>query len=891
MTNKRPTWKERLEKKRKENFIGRREYLEEFSKDLASDDHEYLVFSVTGEGGVGKSTLLLQFANIAATLKAITITCNDKHLLPAQAMGHIAAELANLGISHKEFDDRYKKYRELRDEVESDPKAPRGFIDVMARVGADFAIKSGRQVPGLGALLEDADTKAAGEATAQALNYLVTRWGNKDEVMLLRETDRVLSPLFLGLLSKAAEKRRVLLIFDVFERTGVTLWPWLLALFNNDYGDLDGNLCFVIAGRDRLEQHRTELAGSICIVELEPFTSEETQLYLANQGITDEKLVHQIHEDTGGLPVLVELLAATRPQPGVPLPDVSKDAVERFLQWILEEARRQAALLAAVPRQFNRDILSAALGDDATSTFQWLSAQSFVRRNAENGCFYHERVREFMLRYLRQTIPKDLDETHTRLASFFTSEQANLNLENKAIYGSKSWKNYECERLYHLVSAQPDRYQYEAVDAFLQALQWEKRFADRIARCFQQCGREKESNLIQELASTLSEIHRAYDQNDYQSGLERLSLLELLSNLTVTSRCEIYLLFGYFYINIEKQTKALLSFDRAIELDPKNARAVANRGVIYQEMKRYKDALADFNRAIELDPKNAWAVANRGVIYGLMKRYKEALDELNCAIELNENSAFAITNRGQTHRMMMQYEDALADFDRAIELDAKDAWAIGSRGQTYRDMTRYEEALADFNRAIELDAKNSWAIAQRGETYRAMKQYEEALADFSRAIELDAKDAWAVAQRGETYRAMKQYEEALADFNRAIELDAKDAYVIAHRGVTYNSMKQYKEALADFNWAISLDAKDAHAIVHRGQTHREMKRYEDALADFNRAIKLDAKYAWVAAQRGETYRAMERYEKALADFNRSIKLEAKDAWAIAQRGSTYRSME
>jgi len=44
MINKRPTWRERREKKRKENFIGRREYLEEFSKDFNSAAPEYMGF-------------------------------------------------------------------------------------------------------------------------------------------------------------------------------------------------------------------------------------------------------------------------------------------------------------------------------------------------------------------------------------------------------------------------------------------------------------------------------------------------------------------------------------------------------------------------------------------------------------------------------------------------------------------------------------------------------------------------------------------------------------------------------------------------------------------------------------------------------------------------------
>jgi hypothetical protein len=104
-------------------------------------------------------------------------------------------ELARLEITHKGFDERYKKYREMREEIETDPKAPRGVIDLLARGVTDLAIKSGRKIPGVGVFLEGADEKAAGETLAQGVNYLVSRWTNKDEVMLLRETDRVLTPV------------------------------------------------------------------------------------------------------------------------------------------------------------------------------------------------------------------------------------------------------------------------------------------------------------------------------------------------------------------------------------------------------------------------------------------------------------------------------------------------------------------------------------------------------------------------------------------------------------------------------------------------------------------------------------------------------------------------
>jgi hypothetical protein len=542
----RKSWKEVRDQRRKENFVGRQEQLRVFSENFAGEVPNYMVFSVTGEGGVGKSTLLLQYANIAGSpdINAMVVTCNDKHTSPALAMGYIASELARHDFKHKDFDERYKKYRELREEIESDPKAPRGAIDLLSRGVTDLVIKSGRKVPGIGVFLEGADEKAVGETLAQLINYGITRWGNKDEVLLLRETERVLTPLFLGLLAKAAEERRLVLMFDVFERTGQSLSPWLLALFNFEYGEFDTNLTFAISGRDPLEQHWTELAGAICHIALEPFALDETRLYLQNQGIYDVRLVEQIHEDTGGLPVLVELLAATKPQPGVPLPDVSKDAVERFLQWIPQEERRQVALLAAVPRQFHRDILSAALGSDATSTFAWLSTQSFVRTTAERGCFYHEKVRELMLRHLRNTTPKDLEEAHARLADFFARKQTNLNLEGEAVYDSETWCTLECERVYHIVSAQPDKNRHEAVNAFFHAFRWRWGFAEDVAQSLQQVGHEKGIQTIEDWALRLLDIYKAYDQDEHLIGIDKLALIETQDNLTTPSVAAKYMLFA-----------------------------------------------------------------------------------------------------------------------------------------------------------------------------------------------------------------------------------------------------------------------------------------------------------------------------------------------------------
>ena len=128
MPLKRLSWKEVIKERQKESFVGRSDYLKQFSDNFDSEIPTYLLFFVTGEGGVGKSTLLRQFENVAqkANINAIVITSDDEQSSPVTAMGHIAEKLANLNVRSKEFDDRYKTYRARKDEIESDPNAPRG---------------------------------------------------------------------------------------------------------------------------------------------------------------------------------------------------------------------------------------------------------------------------------------------------------------------------------------------------------------------------------------------------------------------------------------------------------------------------------------------------------------------------------------------------------------------------------------------------------------------------------------------------------------------------------------------------------------------------------------------------------------------------------------------
>jgi tetratricopeptide (TPR) repeat protein len=190
---------------------------------------------------------------------------------------------------------------------------------------------------------------------------------------------------------------------------------------------------------------------------------------------------------------------------------------------------------------------------------------------------------------------------------------------------------------------------------------------------------------------------------------------------------------------MECDRETLTDLNGAIEQNPDDTRAIAQRGETYRQMEHFEAALADFDRAIELNPNYAWAIAHRGETYYQMKRYEEALDDFNRAIELNPDYIWAIAHRGVTYRFMGKryYEKAMADFTQVIELKPDYAWAIAYRCLIYELMGRYQEGLVDFDTAIALDqtlftpwrSKRGLMLSYDGRYTEAIEWCEQALKD------------------------------------------------------------------------------------------------------------------------------------------------------------------
>jgi len=85
---------------------------------------------------------------------------------------------------------------------------------------------------------------------------------------------------------------------------------------------------------------------------------------------------------------------------------------------------------------------------------------------------------------------------------------------------------------------------------------------------------------------------------------------------------------------------AIQAYDKTLKLDAKNIKVWVNRGIILDSLGRYEEAIKSFDRVNELDTKNANAWVSKGILYGKLGKLEEKIKAYAKATEINPNIKF-----------------------------------------------------------------------------------------------------------------------------------------------------------------------------------------------------------------------------------------------------------
>jgi len=901
-------------------FIGRTHELQFFIEDiLKPEDPTYNVISVSGNGGVGKSTLLARFINEAGSPGykdyCVTALVDEQQSNPYMIMEKFAEQLNETGTTLVEFEKALIRYKEVIHKLRIERETAQ---DAAVRETVDLVGTVAEEVPVVGGLIH----KGANVVTDIYLKEHRSRQLLKNSI-LLEDPIVDLTKVFVeGLnnltdtqitLSSNRTKRlqRVILFFDTFEQLTDEVAPWLLNHFLQS--NISTNVIIVVAGRDSIEQSTpADLKrwlplrdnDVIYFINLDSFTEDETRTYLATRGIIDPDSVATIWQLSRGLPLYLGFLTFNLHGEV----DPTEGVVANFLHWIPEQehTKRRLALDAALfSKPFSQEDLAAFKylpESERIEMYHWLIKLPFVQNNFQDGRYrYHELAQEMFRRHQFQRFKREYYVTSRELADHYNLQISQIQKErgNDASHDPE-WLETILALVYQLFILPDEASHIDGVEQILYAFnKASEEQVGEIVRFLRDLSQEQPNKQVSIEGLTFAKYTLQYIEakieDQHQKVIETTN--NLLNRLVSYPTFSLELLIrlhrnrGLAYRNLKEYQRAIEDYSRAIELDPTYVYAYNSRGLAYADLEEYQRAIEDYSRAIELDPTSVSAYNSRGDAYADLEEYQRAIEDYNRAIELNPTSDYAYNNRGLAYAELEEYQRAIEDFNRAIELDPTSDYAYNSRGLAYRNLKEYQRAIEDYNRAIELNPTSDYAYNNRGLAYRNLEKYQRAIEDYNRAIELDPTSDYAYNSRGDAYAELEEYQRAIEDYNRAIELDPTSDSAYNNRGLAYAELEEYQRAIEDYSRAIELDPTYVYAYNSRGDAYAELEEYQRAIEDFNRAIELDPTSDSAYNSRGLAYADLEEYQRAIEDYNRAIELDPTSDSAYNSRGDAYAELE
>jgi tetratricopeptide (TPR) repeat protein len=337
----------------------------------------------------------------------------------------------------------------------------------------------------------------------------------------------------------------------------------------------------------------------------------------------------------------------------------------------------------------------------------------------------------------------------------------------------------------------------------------------------------------------------------------------------------------------------LRSFARRI--DPSDAGAYNNLGVLYFRKGLTDEAIVSFSRALALDERMGVARRNLELAYGESGILERRLHELEERLRANPEDLEALVQSGIAEKTAGRLERAHSLFQRAIDLDPDSSVLHFLLAETLYNRGLHEQAMRSVRRSIELNPENPDALYLIGFILGDLGRGEEAAEANRRAVMLNPTlvraqanlsletvrstitpsrqqktPAGAHITLGRALRQKGYFREALREYEKAIEGAEANAEVLQAMLELYLLQRDTGSAIATADRFAREFSPTAKTWNGRGVALQLEGRHAEAEESYKRALEIDSSYPFahnnlgvLVWHKGDTKNAINAFRRAL----------------------------
>lgn len=225
-----------------------------------------------------------------------------------------------------------------------------------------------------------------------------------------------------------------------------------------------------------------------------------------------------------------------------------------------------------------------------------------------------------------------------------------------------------------------------------------------------------------------------------------LSLLLIFSSsdAQLQDKTATYYNAGIDFRNKKMIPEAIQSFEAAINADKKFDSAYVELGNLYMLIGKNADALVSYKKALAINPQMIVALVSSGKIYrNYISNPDSALYFFKTAADFNANNKEVFCNIAWCYNTKMEYDSAIIYGIKSLDLDNNYRPVYGELAFAYRRSSRFADGIAQFKKNLAISTVDL-ALLYSGYCYTELKDKAGALQQYEALNKINEKMAGAL---------------------------------------------------------------------------------------------------------------------------------------------------
>jgi|GEM_PF-757021 len=193
--------------------------------------------------------------------------------------------------------------------------------------------------------------------------------------------------------------------------------------------------------------------------------------------------------------------------------------------------------------------------------------------------------------------------------------------------------------------------------------------------------------------------------------------------------------------------EAMQAFKKAATLYKRYDSAYVQMGNIYSKQNNFDTALLQYNKALAINPKQALAFTGMGTVYRDGKRdYDKAISSYLAAVKIDSSRKETFYGLAWCYNSKKDHENAIIYAARALDLDVKYRPGYNEMAHAYHALKKYPECIEHFKKYLAI-AITDQPLYYSGLCYLELKDTASATKMYEELVKIESKMAPGLKKR------------------------------------------------------------------------------------------------------------------------------------------------